>query len=218
MPQVTKSSEIPDFSKVEDKIHLEKQIPFSSEEKKGPHVDLFFHELTSEKHLLQKILGFLGSTILSLIFFLSYPLIALLIKLFAKGEVIQKVSTTGRRGIVFERYLYPTKDTQTKESYFFGTFLKKSSLYKLPSILNVWKGEMNLIGPAPYAQEKCNKWNKEFSDYYKRFALKPGFFPVADVITNSSELEQVARSLEKELNYILNPSLKKDIKHLLQLS
>lgn len=199
---------------VEEKVHLENHLPFDPTKKKGPTVDLYFHELNSKKNISQRILRFIGTLFLSLIFLLTFPLVACLIKLFSEETVLQKTAVPGKRGIVFQQYTYPA-EKMSQNSSAVARFLEKTGIYKLPSVINIWKGQMNLIGPRAYAAEHCNKWNRRLSDYYKRFALPPGYIAVAPHIADTNDLKEVARSLEQELNYILSPTLKKDLSHLL---
>lgn len=203
-------------STVEEKVHLENKLPFNPGQKKGPTVDLFFHELTCQKGVGQQVLRTVGTVILSILFLASFPIIALFIKLFSQESVIQKTAVPGRRGIVFQYYTYPTKRTISNKSFAFGTFLQKTGLYKLPSVINIWKGQLNLVGPGVYAAEKCNYWNKKLSDYYKRFAMPPGYFGVSKPVKDPDNLQEVSRSLEDELNYILSPTLTKDLKYLIK--
>jgi lipopolysaccharide/colanic/teichoic acid biosynthesis glycosyltransferase len=201
-------------STVEEKIHLEKRLPFDPENKTGPTVDLYFHELTSEKTTPQKLLGVLGSIFLGIFFLLTLPIIALTIKIFTNEPVFRKVAVPGRRGIVFQQYLYPTESNSTASSFFIGSFLKMSGLYKLPSVINIWKGQMNLVGPEPHSAKWSNHWNKQLSDFYKRYALNPGYVHIGTSVTDPDDIDQLEKSLDQELQYILRPSLKKDIKHL----
>jgi len=214
MQQTIRKKKRPAVSTVEEKVHLENKLPFNPGQKKGPTVDLFFHELTSEKGIGQQVLQTTVTIILSMVFLATLPVIALLIKLFSGETVIQKTAVPGRRGIVFQHYTYPTHRTLTDKPFSFGTFLRKSGLYKLPSVINIWKGHMDLVGPGVYAAEKCNYWNKQLSDYYKRFALPPGYFGISKPIQDTNNLQEVSQSLKQELNYILSPTLKKDLKYL----
>lgn len=193
---------------VEEKIHLEKRLPFDPKNKTGPTTELYFHELTSRSSWGRKILCYGAGIIMGLFFILTLPIIGFFI-ICAQKPVFNKITVPGRRGIVFQKYQY------SYQNFLFGSFLKKSGLHKLPSVINLWKGNLNLVGPHPYPAEWCNEWNKELSDYYKRFAVKPGFWGVAKQISNPEDLEEVSLSLEKELDYILNPSFKKDFKRLL---
>jgi len=216
LPQIKPKREI-SISNVKEKIHLEKQLPFRPNDKVGPTLDLYFHELRPEKSTGQKILTFLCTLGLSLIFFLSYPFIALLIKLTSKEPVISQKKVLGRRGTSFPLYSYTTKYSNSDNSLPGGRFLRKYGLDRLPSVINLWKQELTLVGPKPYPERYCNSWNKELSDYYKRFAMKPGYFHVADLITSPENIDEVADSLDEEFQFLLKTSFKYDLTYLLGL-
>jgi lipopolysaccharide/colanic/teichoic acid biosynthesis glycosyltransferase len=200
---------------VEEKIYLEKQLPFNPNNKTGPTTTLYFHELPSKKQVSQYFLRLVAAIILGILFVLTLPIIALLIKCTSSEPIFRNVSALGRRGIVFQLYKYPITRSETSKPFLIGSFLKKTGCYKLPAVINLWKREINLVGPHPYPAKWCNKWNKQLSDYYKRFALNPGFVGVAKQITNPDNIDEVASTLDQELKYILNPSFKNDLKYLL---
>jgi len=186
-------------STVHEKVLLEKHLPYNPKDNNGPIIELFFHELPSQKNIIQKVIQFWAILPLGLLFLITLPFFALGIKLFTKKPLFQKTLVPGRNGILFPLYSYPIQNVE---------------LSKLPSIINILKGQLNLIGPLAYPGEMCKKWNKELSHYYKRFALKPGYWGVAPVITKNDDIETVANSLEKELKYVCNPTLKKDLEYL----
>lgn len=208
----------PEIATVEEKIILEKRLPFNPKDKYGPTIDIYFHELITEKNFSQKFFQFLASILLGILFLVTLPLIALAIKLFSREPIFRKTKIPGRRGIIFHQYRYPTEHSNAQKTFPFGNFLKASKLEKLPSIINLWNGEMDLVGPCAYPDELCNRWNKHLSDFYKRFAIKPGYFVVAGPVSDFHDLNQVADSLEKELKYVLNPSFKKDLCHVFGMS
>lgn len=204
-------------STVEDKINLEKQLPFNPNGKSGPTIELYFHELSSDLTWGQKIFSILLTPLVTILFAITLPSFSLMIRLFSNGPVFEKIKVPGRRGRLFTRYSYSNQYLNSeKGNFIFGRFLYKTGLYKLPSIINVWKGDMNLFGPESYRSEWCNEWNKELSDFYKRFAVRPGFFNIAKRVTNPDDINQVSNSLKRELRYILRPSFKKDFRSLLR--
>lgn len=200
-------------SEVDEKIHLEKHLPFNPGDKVGPTTDLYFHELPSDISTGQKVFRFIVCIILTILFALTLPLFAILIKS-SRERVLRKIYVTGKRGRTFPLYLYSTRYSDSSEFFWAGHFLYKTGLYRLPAVINLWRGEINLVGPHPYPKEWCTNWNVQLSDFYKRFNLKPGFFGVAEYISDPDDLDKVAKAFKKELLYILKPSLKKDVKRL----
>lgn len=72
----------------------------------------------------------------------------------------------------------------------FGSFLRKSKLDELPQLINVFKGEMSLVGPRP------NLFNQlkliEERDKRNVYAVLPG-------ITGLSQIKEIDMSTPKEL-------------------
>jgi sugar transferase EpsL len=63
--------------------------------------------------------------------------------------------------------LLPDEKRLTK----FGNFLRKTSLDELPSLWNVLKGNMSLVGPRPLLMEYLPLYSKE---QMRRHEVKPG--------------------------------------------
>lgn len=92
-----------------------------------------------------------------------------------------------------------------------GAFLRKTSLDELPQLLNVFRGEMSLVGPRPaipYEFDNYDVWHR-----YRLLQVKPGITGLWQVTGRSSTtFDQMVRL---DLKYIHEWSLWLDFKILL---
>ncbi len=203
---------------IREKIILEKQInePRLSS---GPTLDLFFHELvnleSSMKRILDITLSVAGLVVLSVL----TPFIALVIKLSTRGSVLVKEHCIGYRGRGFYRYAFRTHHAGAENrSFLFGRFLAKTGLQQLPSLINILKGDMTFVGPIALNKRECSVLNAQLTDFYKRFAIRPGLIDVNGYSRNIIKADGnfFSHILKEELNYVARPSVKKDLKTLVK--
>jgi undecaprenyl-phosphate galactose phosphotransferase len=107
------------------------------------------------------------------------------------------------------------KESQEKQAFkpfrshdvtFVGRILRKTSLDELPQLINVFKGEMSLIGPRPnvlWEVEEYRGWHKE------RLEVLPGITGLAQVRGRSSI--SFDKIVEYDIEYVENQSLKLDL-------
>ena len=70
--------------------------------------------------------------------------------------------------------LLPDRERKTA----FGNILRKTSIDELPSMINVLKGDMAIIGPRPLLPKYLELYNEE---QHKRHNVRPGFTCIASV-------------------------------------
>ncbi|MDP3963898.1 MAG: sugar transferase [bacterium] len=92
-----------------------------------------------------------------------------------------------------------------------GRWLRRTRLDEFPQLINVWRGEMSLIGPRPHEPEEVAKYQKH---HKKVLAVKPGMTGLAQ-ISGSSDLP-FEEEVKLDTYYIENWSLKMDIYILLK--
>lgn len=144
------------------------------------------------KRILDLTIGLFGL----IAFIMLYPIIALGIKLTSRGSILYKQERTGKNGSPFICYKFrtmhnveikrkagtPDITTQNDSRVFpFGKFLRLLNLDELPQIINVFRGEMSLVGPRPYPIEECSYWNNHFEDFFYRYTVRPGITGFAQV-------------------------------------
>ena len=91
-----------------------------------------------------------------------------------------------------------------------GSFLRKTSLDELPSLWNVLKGDMSLVGPRPLLMEYLPLYSKE---QMRRYEVKPGITGWAQI--NGRNTVSWEEKFKLDVWYVDNQSLFLDIKIIL---
>ncbi len=98
-----------------------------------------------------------------------------------------------------------------------GRILRKTRLDEIPQFLNVFKGDMSLVGPRPERPKFVQDLSEKVEDYNGRLAVKPGLTGLAQVENGyDTSLASVVRKVNLDLEYIRHWSIWTDIKILLK--
>ena len=98
-----------------------------------------------------------------------------------------------------------------------GRFLRQYRLDELPQLLNVLRGEMNLVGPRPERPTIVADLRREIPHYQGRHRTLPGITGLAQVnLEYDSSLEDVRRKVAHDLEYIRKASVWEDFKIMLK--
>ena len=174
----------------------------------------------------KRIFDILFSTLV-IVFVLSwlYPLIAILIKLSSKGPVLFKQARSGVGNMEFLCYKFrsmtQSNEANTKQASKgdvritkIGAFLRKSSLDEFPQFLNVFMGDMSIVGPRPHMLLHTEEYSALINKYMVRQLVKPGITGAAQVKGfrgETKELEDMEGRIRLDVWYIENWSLSVDI-------
>jgi undecaprenyl-phosphate galactose phosphotransferase/putative colanic acid biosynthesis UDP-glucose lipid carrier transferase len=96
-----------------------------------------------------------------------------------------------------------------------GRILRRTSIDEVPQLLNVFFGEMSLVGPRPHALAHDSHYGNLLSEYAFRHHVKPGITGWAQVKGYRGEtarVEQMKGRVDCDLWYINNWSLALDLK------
>jgi lipopolysaccharide/colanic/teichoic acid biosynthesis glycosyltransferase len=157
--------------------------------------------------------------------------IALLIKLVSPGPIFFMQDRIGYRGSRFRMYKFRTMranaETNSHQQHLktlidsnepmtkmddpriipFGRILRSSGLDELPQLINVFKGEMSLVGPRPctlFEYEQFQPWHKQ------RFKALPGLTGLWQV--SGKNRTTFSEMIELDIRYATKWSLWMDLR------
>lgn len=179
---------------------------------------------------LAKLVKRAGDVVFSGLFLVTlFPVIwvvcAIGIKLSSPGPVFFKQRRTGYEGKEFWCYkfrsMHASADADTKQAvkgdsrvFKFGEFLRKSSIDELPQFINVFRGDMSVVGPRPHMIHHTDIYSDLIGDYMIRHLAKPGITGWAQVNGcrgETRELSEMKERVEKDIWYIEHWSVELDV-------
>ena len=168
------------------------------------------------------IFDYFFAIFIAVIFVISLPLIAILIKLGSNGPIFFTQLRVGRQGKNFKIYKYRTmkvlspdgsaeisgpqfaKDKDERITLI-GNILRKTRMDEIPQFINILKGEMSLIGPRPERPEIIKELTEDMPFYKLRHLVKPGLSGWAQIQQGYTDnKDENLRKLEYDLYYIKN--------------
>ena len=94
-----------------------------------------------------------------------------------------------------------------------GGILRGTRLDELPQLVNVLKGDMNIVGPRPERPSIFMQLRKEIDSYHLRQRAKPGITGWAQINQNyDTSIDDVRRKVEYDLAYIERRSVVEDMR------
>jgi exopolysaccharide biosynthesis polyprenyl glycosylphosphotransferase len=179
----------------------------------------------------KRVLDIAGSTFGLIVFAPLFVGIAIVIKATSPGPVFFRQKRYGyhnRRFWIFKfRTMYTdrgdARGTQQATSNDpritpIGRILRKSSLDELPQLINVFKGDMSLVGPRPHVPGMLAGgmlYERLTPYYFQRHIMRPGVTGLAQVTGYRGETTVALSAIERldyDLRYISTWSLWLDLK------
>lgn len=190
--------------------------------------DITVEILSKERNFLYNLFSrILGITVGISILILTLPITfisSIIIKLEDGRKIFYKQKRVGENGKNFEILKFQSmkenaeKDgavwAQANDSRItkFGNVLRKLHIDEIPQMLNIIKGDINLVGPRPERPEFVEKLEKEIPYYFLRHSIKPGFTGWAQIkYRYARTINDSQDKLEYDLYYLKNKNIFLDL-------
>jgi len=158
------------------------------------------------KRIIDLIISLLGLVLL----LPAFLIIVLFIKLDSHGPVFYRASRVGMNGYSFNMYKFRTMVTNADQiggsstpdddprMTKLGRFLRKYKFDEFPQLINVFKGEMSLVGPRPQVKWAVDLYTQKESEI---LSVKPGIADYA-ALKFSNEGEILKGSVDPDRDYM----------------
>ena len=154
------------------------------------------------------------------------PLFGIIIKLQSKGPILFTQSRHGMGETTFRCYKFRSMvinddydrvfaDNNDKRLTSFGKFLRISALDEMPQFINVFLGDMSIIGPRPHPILLNNKYSDKIQKFDKRHQFKPGITGLAQISGFRGKIKNhhdMASRVKLDRYYFKNWSIFLDLK------
>lgn len=157
------------------------------------------------------------------------PIIGLLIKMESKGPIFFKQKRHGKDNNYFLCWKFRTmtfdKGAEFKQATKndnritkIGAILRKTSIDEIPQFINVFLGDMSVVGPRPHPIKLNEEFQPQIDRFWQRHAVKPGITGLAQAKGfrgETAELSDMSGRVKLDRFYVKNWSLILDFKIIL---
>lgn len=141
--------------------------------------------------------------------------VALLVRLSGTGPILFRQPRVGRGGRVFTLCKFrtmrwspqqegsPYTGEKDERVTWIGNFLRRLRLDELPQLINVWRGDMSLIGPRAEWTRLVADYEQRIPCYHLRHLIRPGITGWAQLNhPYGASLEDTVEKLKYDLYYL----------------
>lgn len=160
------------------------------------------------------------------LFPIIYLFVAVIVKMTSPGPVFFKQKRNGLNGEEFYCYKFRSMKVNTESDTLqatehdprktkFGDFMRKTNIDELPQFINVFIGDMSLVGPRPHMLKHTKEYSELIDYYMVRHLIKPGITGWAQVNGcrgETKELYQMEERVRKDIWYLENWSFWLDLR------
>ena len=143
--------------------------------------------------ILKRVFDIVASFCAILICFIPMILIAIAIVLDSEGGAVYSQERLGKNGKPFMLYKFRTMriDAEKNGAQWatanddrctkVGTFLRKTRLDELMQLINIFKGDMSIVGPRPERKIFYDEFATYIDGFDRRLLIKPGLTGLAQI-------------------------------------
>lgn len=195
------------------------------------HSSYFLHQKafsilsTKRTQYAKRALDIFAALMLTIVALPIGLLTVLAIKFESPGGVFYKQKRTGQYNEEFEVIKFRSMRNDAEKSGAqwaskndvrvtkIGNFIRRTRIDELPQIINIFKGEMSIVGPRPEREVFIEELEKEIPYYRFRHAVKPGVTGLAQVCyPYGASIEDAVWKHKYDIYYIKHHSTWLDIK------
>ncbi len=165
----------------------------------------------------KRLIDFLFSLVIGIIFLLCLPFVALAIKLEDGGSIFYKHERIGKNNRVIKVAKFRSMSQKEKEKITkVGSFLRKTRIDELPQFWSLLNGDLSLIGPRPETPKLVKAYEEEIPYYNIRHLIKPGLSGWAQIYQEQPpkygvDFNNTKDKLSYDLYYVKNRSTLLDL-------
>lgn len=176
--------------------------------------------------VLKRSFDILFSTVAMVLFPIVLIPVAIAIKISSPGPVFFKQKRTGYKGKEFTCYKFRTMRVNAQADSLqatehdprktkVGDFMRRTNIDELPQFINVFLGNMSVVGPRPHMLKHTEEYSILIDKYMVRHLIKPGITGWAQVNGlrgQTDQLWQMEQRVEHDVWYIEHWSFLLDLK------
>lgn len=173
--------------------------------------------------IIKRLIDFIGSSLGLVILSPVFLVTIFLLEIFMPGPVLFRQQRVGKNGKIFDilkfRSMKVDKEAEKNHDFSkdeerktpFGNLIRRLKIDELPQLINVFRGDMSLVGPRPTVKEQTDL----YTDYQRqRLNMRPGMTGLAQVNGNISLTWD--ERIEYDVEYVTKFSIWLDLKILLK--